>query len=403
MEATGEPSPDIDGLIELLRQRVEERRQAGAYPADFEEKMAGHFRRITTHRIVPNLDDLRAALDDVDRTSHFAMERTAIESRMPGGSRMHGALAKLQARQIVGALSQVHEFAEAVGQALMLVVAALENPNSHVHGDLVGQIDSALETVAGYERAPVSSSEAVADLRHRVEQLEGAERRREFRHWFTNTRFGDEFRGSREELLNRYRNLANRFASASPVLDVGCGRGEFLELLNELGVEARGVELDPELVAEVEGMGLKAEVGDGLAVLKGLPDRSLGGIVLNQVVEHLTPQEVLDLVVAAYDKLRPGGLIMCETVNPQSLYVFAHSFYVDPTHNQPVHPAYLSFLFREAGFASVEIEWRTSPPADDILEPVSDEAPLGQRIDANVARLNQLLFAPQEFALIATR
>ena len=129
-----------------------------------------------------------------------------------------------------------------------------------------------------------------------------------------------------------------------------------------------------------------------------MDDESLGGLVLIQVVEHLTPQEVVDLVDLATAKVRPGGQVFVETVNPQSLYVFAHAFYVDPTHLRPVHPAYLMFLFKEAGFASVAIDWRSPPPADDVITEVGDPAAA-----ANNRRLNELLFAPQDYLLVATR
>ena len=105
----------------------------------------------------------------------------------------------------------------------------------------------------------------------------------------------------------------------------------------------------------------------------------------------------------ARDKLRSKGRIVVETVNPQSLYVFAHSLHLDPTHKAVVHPAYLSFLFREAGFAEVEMEWRSPPPEDEVLEDVPGGGELEKHLNANLARLNQLLFAPQDYALVVTR
>ncbi|HEV7886453.1 MAG TPA: methyltransferase domain-containing protein [Acidimicrobiales bacterium] len=395
-EQPDEPTPDIDALVDRLRAKVDERRQAGIYPPELEEEMAAHFRRITSHRILPNLDDLQEALGDLQRRLDFRPERTPIESRLPAGAAMHKTLAKLQARQIAGALEQVRDFGEGVLQLLTLITAAIENPNSHVHTDLVGQMDATVERVSGYERAPASSAEAVSDLRRRVEELEALERGRRFEPWFGNRAFADEFRGSRDELLERYADLADHFLERAPVLDIGCGRGEFLQLLADRAIEARGVELDPDLVDECVRRGFKAETGDGLEVLKSVPDGSLGGIVLSQVIEHLTPQQVVDLAVIARDKLRPGGLVMCDTPNPQSLYVYAHSFFLDPTHSQPVHPAYLTFVFKEAGFA-VQIDWRSPPPEGDVLRPGEGAD------DPNVSRLNQLLFAPQEYALLAYR
>ena len=90
-------------------------------------------------------------------------------------------------------------------------------------------------------------------------------------------------------------------------------------------------------------------------------------------------------------------------MNPQSLYVFAHALFLDPTHMRPVHPAYLAFLFREAGFARVDIEWRSPPPAEDVLEPAPDSTPAADLYNANVRRLNELLFAPQDYLIAAVR
>jgi O-antigen chain-terminating methyltransferase len=350
----------------------------------------------------PNLDDLKAGLEEL-ADKHFDPEAIRTASRLPGGGTVHRALAKVMSRQTVGILDQVRDFADSVRHVLRRMVATLEDPRGHVHHDLVGRFDSIFERLAFYERGSVDSPGAVADLRLRVEQLEELERRRRFRPWFRNDRFEDEFRGSKEDLLNRYRDLAQHFAGSGPVMDIGCGRGEFLELLRDSGVEASGVELDPELAKAASETGLDVLHGDGLNVLANAPDESLGGISLIQVVEHLTPQQVLELVLLTKDKLRPGGKVVVETVNPQSLYVFAHSFYLDPTHAQPIHPAYLTFLFREAGFSGVAVDWRSPPSADEsLMEPDSNGA-ADEAISENWRRLNRLLFAHQDYALLAIR
>jgi O-antigen chain-terminating methyltransferase len=120
-------------------------------------------------------------------------------------------------------------------------------------------------------------------------------------------------------------------------------------------------------------------------------------------VEHLSPQQLVDFVDLAARKVRAGGKVCAETINPQSLYTFAHSFYLDPTHLRPVHPAYLVFLFREAGFTDVEIEWRSLPPVGDRLNPAADDSSVPDSYNENVARLNQLLFAAQDYLVVATR
>jgi O-antigen chain-terminating methyltransferase len=174
-------------------------------------------------------------------------------------------------------------------------------------------------------------------------------------------------------------------------------------LLIGCGVDARGVDIDSEVVKLAAERGLPVGEDDGLRYLRALDDKALGGLSLIQVVEHFSAQEIVDFVALAADKVRLGGQVFVETVNPQSLYVFAHALYLDPTHLRPVHPAYLAFLFREAGFAMVDIEWRSPPPAGDVLEPVAEGTPDAPLYNENVRRLNELLFAPQDYLIVATR
>jgi SAM-dependent methyltransferase len=389
---------DVDALVGELRARVQRRREEGAYPEGLEHDLEEHFRRITAHRVVPDLSAVHERLAALEVRSSFSPARIPADSQMPGGAALHRTIGRVMARQTQGILEQMQGYADAVNDLLRAVVAALETP-SHIHADLVGQVDAIEERLAGYEVTPVDSSMGVRELGRRMARLEEAEATRQFQPTFDNERFEDEFRGSREQLLAQYDDLAGRLDGCSPVLDLGCGRGEFLELLGKHGVQARGVELDPTLVDAAQRRGLDVSHGDGLAALAATMDESLGGVVLIQVVEHLTPQQTLDLVALCREKLARGGKVIVETVNPQSLYVFAHPFYLDPTHVRPVHPAYLTFLFREAGF-EVTIDWRSPPPADDIL---ADDSSLGPVERANVERLNRLLYAPQDYAIIATR
>ena len=397
-EAAPLPPPDIDALVEALKQRVDERRHDGDYPPGLEHRLDEHFRRIVAHRAAPaDLRELEIRLGQLRQFKRFSSDRIADDSGMPGGQALHRAVAKLVSRQVDGVLQQISEFSDVLHDLLEAMVRILSDPTSHVHVDLVGQIDAAVERLSGAEMLAPDATSIVADLHRRIERLETAEARRDFKPWFRNDRFEEAFRGSHDELIDRYRDLARVFTTG-PVLDIGCGRGEFLELLSADGLEAWGVEVDPELVADASARGLRVEHGDAVGVLAAQPDESLGGIVLIQVIEHLTPQDVVDFVALAAQKVRPGGQVVVETVNPQSLYVYAHSFYVDPTHTNPVHPLYLKFLFDEIGFSDTEILWRSPPPAGDRLAGGDD----GDAAE-NVERLNRLLFAERDYALVATR
>lgn len=402
-DEAGPSVPDIGTLLDQLRERVEQREREGQYPPELSQELHEHFLRITKQRSVPDLDVLRRQVDAVDSAGIFSPTRISVESGFPGGRKLHAAVAKVASRQTQGILEQVQQFSDAVREALRTILVALEEPHAHVHADLVGQVDAVWERMAAFERGPVGPEHAVASLRARLEALEAAESARRFSPFFDNARFEETFRGTRQEMLDRYRDLAIRFQDSAPVFDIGCGRGEFLEILTELGVECSGVEIDSELVEDCKERGLHVVEGDGLAHLSTLDDGSLGGLVLIQVIEHLTPQQAVELVVLAREKLRPGGLALLETVNPESLYVFAHAFYVDPTHTQPVHPGYLQFLFQEAGFTEVGIEWRSEPPDDDVLHAVPGDDPLSRAVNDNVERLNRLLFKAQDYAVFARR
>lgn len=386
-------TPDIDELLTQLRVRVAARRRSGEYPAGLEEEMTAHFRRILhQRRVLRALPDIEGVVRAVAEALPLSPGKIPLESGIPGGGVMHKAVARLVGRQTTGVLQQVQGFAQPVQAALEALKLAIEELNRTLQVDVAHSLGTLYERQAAQERAMAAAG--LSDRRLRMA---------DFRPWYSSERFEETFRGSREMLLESYKELADRLHGHAPVLDVGCGRGEFLELLGSLGIEARGVDVDVDLVKAAARRGLDVKEADGLHHLMGLDDGSLGGIVLIQVIEHFSAQEIVDFVALAADKLRPGGRIFVETVNPQSLYVFAHALFLDPTHLRPVHPAYLAFLFREAGFAAVDIEWRSPPPAEDVLEAAPSEGAATNVYNENVRRLNQLLFAPQDYVIAAAR
>ena len=398
MASSPDDAPDVDAIVDRLRSTVEARRNEGLYPAGLEDDLDAHFRRIAAHRVETDLTRLDELVEQVRALPGLSTERISRESDLPGGASLHRALARLTDRQVQGVLEQVQEVVTLLQAVVGELADALRRPNTHRHPDLVGQVDALQERLTALERQPVDAPGGVAEIGRRLERLEAAEARRQFRAPFRWEAFDAEFRGSPEEIKRRYADLVPLLTGGGPVLDIGCGRGEFLELLRQAGIEGHGVDIDPVLASDASQRGLDVEGGDGLEMLAGQPDGSLGALVLIQVVEHLSPQQLVNLVTLAVDKVRPGGKVVIETPNPQSLYIFARAFYLDPTHNAPIHPLYLRFLFEQAGFSSAELRWRSPPPAGEILAPVGDE-----QHDANVERVNQVLFAPQDYALIATR
>ncbi len=222
-------------------------------------------------------------------------------------------------------------------------------------------------------------------------------------------RFEDRHRGSRTEILRRQREYLPLF-SAGPVLDVGCGRGEFLELCREARVPARGIDADPAMVAACREAGLEVEQAEALAYLAGLPDGTLGGLFCAQVIEHLHPDALVALVRLAHAKLRPGGVLLCETPNPACLTVFSGPFYLDLTHVKPVHPEAARFVLEAAGFRDVELRFVNPYPPEAKLQPIQplwymrryEEAFLAA-LNENFAQLNALLWGAQDYAVIGRK
>ncbi|HKC21354.1 MAG TPA: class I SAM-dependent methyltransferase [Gaiellaceae bacterium] len=205
--------------------------------------------------------------------------------------------------------------------------------------------------------------------------------------------FESRMRGSVDTIRERQRRYVDDLRGAAPVLDIGCGRGELLQLLREAGLEARGIDADADMVAYARGEGLDVEQADLVEYLERQDDGSLGGIFMGQVVEHLPPAVLVRALELAAAKLRGGGLLVAETINPLSPLALRH-YFADLTHAQPLVPETLELLARQSGFAETEIRY-LNEPAERLAEP---DDPV---IAANVRRLNELLFAPLDYALVA--
>ena len=222
--------------------------------------------------------------------------------------------------------------------------------------------------------------------------------------------FEDQFRGSPDDIRRRVEEYFPVFENASDVLDVGCGRGEFLELLRDRGVRAHGIDINPAMVEVCRGRGLQAETGDALGYLGGLPDGALGGLFAAQVVEHLEPRYLMRLLDAAFDKLRPGAPIVLETINPACWFAFFESYIRDLTHVRPVHPDTLRYLLIATGFQRLEIRYRAPYPEADKLQVLAhgSGAPTSlddmiETLNANVEKINRLLFTYLDYAAIGWR
>jgi len=218
--------------------------------------------------------------------------------------------------------------------------------------------------------------------------------------------FEDRFRGSSDDIRQRVSEYLPHFAGGRDVLDIGCGRGEFLSLLRDHGISARGIDINAAMVDVCRQQGLEASEADALAYLRSQPDGSLGGLFAAQVVEHLEPRYLTSLLDAAFDKLRPGSPIVLETINPACWFAFFESYIRDITHVRPIHPDTLSYLLIATGFQHVDVRYRSPYPEHDKLQHMAPNASLGDAVDtlnANVDRINRLLFTWLDYAAIGRR
>jgi 2-polyprenyl-3-methyl-5-hydroxy-6-metoxy-1,4-benzoquinol methylase len=198
-------------------------------------------------------------------------------------------------------------------------------------------------------------------------------------------------------------------APARPLLDIGCGRGDFVAHLRELGLDAYGIDIDRDALQIGQAVGHPIRQAEAFAHLESLEDDSLAGITLIQVIEHLDYGDILRLFTLAERKLAPGGLILAETINPACLVALSQWYLLDPSHRTPLHPEMTRFLLEQAGFWKVQTRYLHPVPPGNQLQALPDQpenaalADLIRRSNRNLEQLNQFLYGPQDYAAVACK
>jgi len=215
-----------------------------------------------------------------------------------------------------------------------------------------------IETVTGTLAPAVrEQAQALQHLERRIHLLERASPDGRSVQGLDEFEFANRFRGSEDSLRDRQSQYVELFAGVTgEVLDFGCGRGEFLELLRDSHIPARGVDLDRRMVEHCRAKGLPTELREGLGYLESLPPGSLGGIFASQVIEHLDLSSVLSLLRLARRALTPGGVLLLETHNPQTFLTYP-LYSIDPTHVRLYHSETVSWLLEQEGFIRVEVRF----------------------------------------------
>lgn len=213
--------------------------------------------------------------------------------------------------------------------------------------------------------------------------------------------FENHFRGPRATIMESQKQYLSYFEGCSKVVDLGCGRGEFLELLLSSGIPATGVDIYEDFVAYCNVLGLNTVLDDGLHYLH-LIDRT-DGIFVGQVVEHLTVEQILELCDLAYQKLETGRYLIIETPNPRTLGIFANAFFIDPSHVKPVHPLTMEYFLRKSGFRDITILYTENSKSGQIPHLNPDMENGNGDFDAAMQRVSDMLFGSQDYAVIARK
>jgi SAM-dependent methyltransferase len=407
-DATQPPATDA---VQYARDRLEEAIvhahagediPAGARLRSVKQAVIAGMRPVTSHQRPFNLqllsavDGLAAALDQVARATEVQEQRTA---------RVQASLATtdITVDDLVDGVRRLSDvvagLSEAVGDMRRTVAAAAD-------GAELASMRAELATMRSKQNLIFRTArEALALQGVQVDQLTELSRELTVGYEELYEDLEDAFRGTRNEVtakLTPYLADVRATPGRGPVIDVGCGRGEWLELLRDAQVEAYGIDVNKVVVDRCVERGLDVRVGDALVHLREIPEESARVITSFHVVEHLSLDTLVGLIDAALVALQPGGALIFETPNPTNVNVGASSFYLDPTHLKPLHPQFLEFLLLSRGFVEVDARY-LNPAGGPVLSADDLASPDTIRNQQVVDRINWALSGPLDFGVVARK
>jgi len=355
-----EAQVDLDAILAEVRERVRAKRMSGVYGDDVDALLRMELpggRRLLSDDMNDPVGALAEQLDEdvnYDPTSH---------------RRLFGPFITLARRMTIGLLRWWMEAILDRQERINMLLAATYD----VEGRLAPKFG---ERLARLEREwqQWREHEVAANL-HSV---------------YFQARFG----GDEPVIRKQSEAFVDLYKGKKRVLDLGCGRGIFLELLRDREIDGYGVDLDPKMVAQCRERGLEAFESDALAHLESLPTGSIDGVYARHVAEHVLPGDLVAMLRELRRALQPGAPVVFVTPNVSNLSVGAHTFWMDPGHLRPIPPDLFKFYLEVEGFKRVEI--RTFEPSEERLnEDVSDP-----KIRANVRILNATLFGDRDYAVV---
>lgn len=213
--------------------------------------------------------------------------------------------------------------------------------------------------------------------------------------------FENHFRGSRNYTIENQKQYLKFFTDRSNVVDIGCGRGEFLELLNSHNIKGTGVDFNEDCVAYCKSAGFNVVMDDCLHFLRKI--EFTDGIFAGQIVEHLTTEQLLEFCHLAYKKLEKNSFLVIETPNPTSLAIYTNAFFIDPSHIRPVHPLFLEYCLRDCGFEDIQIIYTENSKLPDIPLLQCPNMESVAEFNEAMKTVSKTLFGSQDYAIVARK
>ncbi|NII56419.1 methyltransferase domain-containing protein [Luteibacter sp. SG786] len=281
-------------------------------------------------------------------------------------------------------VAEIREFARSIEQRLVMLDEHEASLREAVVATRRGVIDLQRKALASVQASSSAKAESVGGGSASAESIFDAEY----------VSFEKAFRGSRDDIKERAAEYLSTFAEAAiepgsgRILDLGCGRGEWLELLSEKGFTVTGVDMNTSMLDECRELGLDVVEGDAVAYLASLEDASVSAITSMHLVEHLPHDVMIRLIDEAHRVLKPGGILVLETPNPENITVGSCWFYMDPTHRNPIPPALLGWTLSNRGFDAVELKRLDKNRATSGIVPWSDDVPGAEGFNRLLAYFN---------------
>lgn len=364
------------------------------------ERLASEINSLQTNMVVlnDNIGKLREQISLVSRSN--VANANAISEVSANLSRINDSLGSTindigrNVSDLNGVSEDYHENKVKVGNDLAAIssdVAVLTSEISNLRVQLKRLKD------APVSNALVSEGEALAPQTVQSVPVSD-ENRYESIDYFD---FENHFRGSREHIKKSQEMYLPYFENRQNVVDLGCGRGEFVELLLDNKIGVTGVDMYEPYVEFMKMHGLPAVYDDAVSYLK--KQDKVDGIFVGQVVEHISVEQIIELCKTAYEKLDDGAYLIMETPNPRSLAIFTNFFYVDPSHQRPVHPFTLEYLVKKAGFTSVEIMYTENSKVPFSIPKLKENDPDYSDFNNAMGEVSNLLYGSQDYAIIARK